>query len=998
MKSSGVRININSWYGQGGGLGFVQIFQSDISVNPHLSTENTSQCNPSASSTQTTVIGNWQDVYVYGYYQTVLQANLPFAQLATSNIALVYEPNIPAQGQYDIYATTPGCVGSSNCFQRTQVEYTLQLSPGIVSTVISDQNTFSDRRTLLYSGFISPVSSAFRPSITLKPAANATKPDGDNVSIMADTIEFVRNVTAPPLVSILEYTPSLNNATDNTTVSWKPLNQQLPLGSTVYSIDTSNGDVLYIGGQFASSTNTTGLGFQNIVSYSKTSGQLIPLENTTTLSGVNGKVSKVLLHATTLFVGGEFNSTTTTTSTSLANIARFDTLQKTWSSLGNGVDGPVENLILSPNNDTLTVSGSFKYRLTPDPTLSIGNAVWDMNKASWIERASLVVGTMAADVTNQQRYLAGALLGAQTYRADLVTSNNLSASLVVLNQSSAIMTAGVTWMNNQTRPFTSVTIVAAQDPQNATTTVSMYMNKAWTVIDVFQGQVNSLAAFDNKLLVGGQFQPTQNRSASLAMYDLANQNKMLTLGGPLDANGNPGIVHTIKIHPDGKRIVIGGQFTRVGSFDCDAVCVMDPRIRQWNTLALGLSGTIYDIVTFAGQDGQRLTAVGDLKIQGNPTHVATLSNTDTFWTTQSNTDAVPGVPTMAVNGLESDILIAGQHNNNNSYFVGSVTTDGPFASLEANLGPGTNMSQLLLVPVTNTSSEQRFPSGTQNMLLAVGHLNLNGVGNVSAALYDGSLWHPYLLTTQLNGQPGVIYQVIHTTDFNGIKKARNYLSVAAVILISIAISTGILFAMSSLGLLFLYRQHKNAQGPNAMPPWTPSNRLIDSFGLFNTGTLGASAISATAPTMTTAGFGAGAGAGTAAALATSRSVAGPSNTTSRSAFAHDDGGDLGISPTTTIVSPPLPISAAAAAAGVLSFDAMMAAAAKSKGGAISETNPKLFHAKYPFKAQEYGELSLDAGDTIVVTDTSDNIWWLGYKDGGGNKPLSGVFPSNYVKP
>lgn len=221
---------------------------------------------------------------------------------------------------------------------------------------------------------------------------------------------------------------------------------------------------------------------------------------------------------------------------------------------------------------------------------------------------------------------------------------------------------------------------------------------------------------------------------------------------------------------------------------------------------------------------------------------------------------------------------------------------------------------------------------------------------------------------------------------------------AAVILISIAISTGILFAISSLGLLFLYRQHKNAQGPNAMPPWSPSNRLIDTFGLFNTGTLGASAISATAPHAagTAAGGGLGAGAG-AAAFATSRSIAGPSNATSRSAFAHDDAGDLGISPTTTIVNPPLPISAAAAAAGVLSFDAMLAAAAKSNpAGAISETNPKVFNAKYPFKAQEYGELSLDAGDTIVVTDTTDNIWWLGYKDGGGNKPLSGVFPSNYV--
>ena len=198
--------------------------------------------------------------------------------------------------------------------------------------------------------------------------------------------------------------------------------------------------------------------------------------------------------------------------------------------------------------------------------------------------------------------------------------------------------------------------------------------------------------------------------------------------------------------------------------------------------------------------------------------------------------------------------------------------------------------------------------------------------------------------------------------------------------------------MSAVGLLFLFKKHKNAQGSDAMPPWTPTNRLIDSFGLFNTGTLGASAISATAPTTTAA-----AAAAAAATVATSRSVTGPSNATSRSIFSHNDAGDLGISPTTTVVNP-LPISAAAAAAGILSFDAMIASAKASHAGAISETNPKLFYAKYPFKAQEYGELSLEAGDTIVVTDTTDNIWWLGYKDGGANRPLSGVFPSNYVKP
>lgn len=133
-------------------------------------------------------------------------------------------------------------------------------------------------------------------------------------------------------------------------------------------------------------------------------------------------------------------------------------------------------------------------------------------------------------MTKQQRYFAGALLGAQTYRADLVTSNNLTTSSVVLNQSS-ITTAGVTWINNQTRPFTTVTIIAAYN-QN-TTTVSMYSNKIWTLIDVFNGKVNTLAAFQNKLFVGGQFPSTQNRSASLAMYDLSSNNRMVTVSGAL---------------------------------------------------------------------------------------------------------------------------------------------------------------------------------------------------------------------------------------------------------------------------------------------------------------------------------------------------------------------------------------------------------------------------------------------------------------------------------
>jgi hypothetical protein len=92
----------------------------------------------------------------------------------------------------------------------------------------------------------------------------------------------------------------------------------------------------------------------------------------------------------------------------------------------------------------------------------------------------------------------------------------------------------------------------------------------------------------------------------------------------------------------------------------------------------------------------------------------------------------------------------------------------------ANLGTDTEIHQLLLVPVVNSNSnENRYPNGTQNMLLAVGHLHMVDYGNASAALFDGIKWHPYLLTTQLDGQPGEIYQVIHAMDYNGLRPARS---------------------------------------------------------------------------------------------------------------------------------------------------------------------------------------------------------------------------------
>ena len=53
----------------------------------------------------------------------------------------------------------------------------------------------------------------------------------------------------------------------------------------------------------------------------------------------------------------------------------------------------------------------------------------------------------------------------------------------------------------------------------------------WIDIDSFQGQVLSLATFKNWLYVGGQFTPSKNQSASLAIYDLSNNNVIVGVHG-----------------------------------------------------------------------------------------------------------------------------------------------------------------------------------------------------------------------------------------------------------------------------------------------------------------------------------------------------------------------------------------------------------------------------------------------------------------------------------
>lgn len=63
------------------------------------------------------------------------------------------------------------------------------------------------------------------------------------------------------------------------------------------------------------------------------------------------------------------------------------------------------------------------------------------------------------------------------------------------------------------------------------------------------------------------------------------------------------------------------------------------------------------------------------------------------------------------------------------------------------------------------------------------------------------------------------------------------------------------------------------------------------------------------------------------------------------------------------------------------FKSIMAIAIQNntKYPIATEENPHLYYAKFEFSAREHGELGFGNADPIIVVDSSDDIWWMGYK-------------------
>ncbi|GAA5795847.1 hypothetical protein HPULCUR_001209 [Helicostylum pulchrum] len=968
VTTNGIRINIDSWFGSGGGLGNVEIFRSDVSLQPELNSgpSTSTSCSNTPSSTASTT-GNWSQVYSYQSYRNFLMATFAATELQTSNVSVTYQPYISGQGIYNVYATTPGCVGTSTCDQRTQVVLEMTLNPGNTTTYALDQQNAADQRTLIYSGPITASTGPFQPSIIMRVSPTAAVPTSGTVSIAADSLEFIRNTTGSVLSSILNYYPSNN--------TWLPLHQQLPLASTVRTLQ-SNANKIYIGGNFRS-TNITS--YTNLVTYDFDTG-FIPVQN----NGLNGMVSTSVLVGSQLVLGGLFNNTELPSSNALNHVASYNLDTNTWSGMQNGVDGPVNNLYTT-DNASVHLSGAFT---TVNGSNSYSNAQWHLTQNQWIQSSSLVVGPIAnqLDLGSNNTLYMGDIKSAQTYRANNIASfeqTQWRSSITDLDPN-ATVTTGAFWKNGNANTMILGGLFSFNNTQYR---ITMYDGTIWKgLMENIEGEVNTLYVLKNQLLIGGIFQGTIGDVSitSFAVYDLERQ-AFEEVQGVLTQDKTPGQVNVIRTQTDGKSIYVAGNFSFAGLLNCNSICQLASDSRQWTQVSQGIEGSIKDMSIYKDS----ITVVGDLTVASAKTGLAVLDNLSTAsWRS-------PAQDIVSTNSLVNDgtgqFIVSGR--SDNQFYLGSWNGQ-ELTKINTDLGPSTNIIQLMYLPVDASPSKSRYPSGSDTVLMAVGHLDLPQFGSASAALFDGTTWYPYVLTSTANGTGGLIRSTISITACCTPKPVRNYLSVPAVILISIAISLAILFFLMALSFLYLFLKRRNnvKYEPAPMQEWRPKHRPSSLLAMLDAAQLTDSAFLAVdAGSSSAVGAAAGAAAG-AGAVGTSKQR--DSSTGYTTALDGRGQQSMDISDTSRLRTS----SGFSNSMSSVPFSVLMANAVKSNDEptAASDETPKIYYAKYPFEAKEFGELAFTAHTTIVVTDTSDDVWWMGYKDDGSGIPLSGLFPSNYV--
>lgn len=714
-------------------------------------------------------------------------------------------PDIKQAGNYSVTIYTPGCQQDNSCSTRGIANVSGVFASGAqpnlpVQTQVYQTNYF-DKYDQIYYGYVDANSDSFRPTVTLTPASGQST----GVTLVAQRVRFQLLESTGGLNGLFEYNP--NQATIDTNFSNSSFDRagtDLVPGATITSLTVANGTT-YAGGNFS------GNGFENI--FAITDGNSTSLPG----GGLNAAVSTIFVFADLLYIGGNFTNTATRDTPGLNNIAAFNTSSQAWQALGAGVNGRVNSIVPLMLNITsgqpetcITVNGNFN-KISPsgssNSTSVHGFAVWVPSHKDWLENLNIqstaINGqlTAAVNVSGTTEQLLAGTISSQGWgimdtvelsTAGPLTLNSLGVKIQPQQLSSSSMRK------------------RAVSGQNVTGAVTgLFYNGGGLNVTVLGGhftatasngsEINNLVFINATSGAGGKVTGIgSDLSADSVFLALATQASTLyaggTISGAIDGTNINGLilydllratysspqppalvgsdvaVNAISTRPNTAEVYVGGKFDSAGSFSCPSVCMFESG--QWNRPGSGLGGSV---AALTWQGSTQLLAGGNLTVSNNATSLATYDTKAQQWSAvQGAANVVPG-PVTALSPANNDgsqFWVAGKGTNGSAFLM---KYDGSnFQSIGDILGTSTTVRGLSILQLSKNHGSNSLVSAQQT-LLVTGELALPSFGNVSAALFNGTTFTPFILSNLGNG-PGSVSQLFSEKQVNFAKMGKSSLA------------------------------------------------------------------------------------------------------------------------------------------------------------------------------------------------------------------------------
>ncbi|KAI0468610.1 cortical protein marker for cell polarity-domain-containing protein [Xylaria cf. heliscus] len=868
------RIDISAWYGQGGGLDSIELYQNDISTFA-IDDFNEPPCSNSSTPSKSTSTGPWV-VTPAGQSDSQYLSAVLSKPITSDAASVVFYPDIRESGDYVIKIYTPGCLEDGTCARRGQVDVfgTLNTTSGKQhlnqGRSIYQSNEF-DKYDQIYFGNVDVSSSSFRPSITLSPVAGQSLSSEDMVMV-AQKIGVERMNSTGGLNGLFEYDPS-KATVDTSDFDSSAINK---LGSTFDSqsavlslVSTSSGT--YIGGNFTSST------INNIAAVDS-SGQTKPLDG-----GLNGEIMTMYESDGQLFVGGAFDNTQNGGATGLSHIAVYDEQQNKWTALGAGVDGTVINVVpmtlnLTGNTteEAIALTGDFLQILPFGDNAAVnttGFAVWVKSQSNWLQNLDMPVplldGQLATSLLtapdNAELY-AGSI-SSQSLRAYGVASTNgmlgnfpikITPPTLSYNSSTSKVSKRATPVNKTDAVSGIVTgLFDTNNNRNVTVLAGHFIAKAANGSTVYnlalidrkksdsitgpgaelpsESVFLALAVQDDTIFAGGRVNGTIQESPvnGLISYNVATGS--LGTQPPVLAGSNV-VVSSIGVRPSSSDLYVGGSFDTAGGLPCPAVCILGTGDNQWSRPGFELSGTAN---TLLWSSSSTLFVGGQLKINDADVYLASYTVSKNSWSAFDGASDLPGPVNAltAANKERTKIWAAGTRPDGTVYLM---KYDGGWTPATITLEPETVITSLQMFSLTKDHDKSELIDQGQALLLT-GSIEIPGFGTASGAIYNGTTLQPYILTSSTNTTMGAgsLSKIFVEKENFFQTSTKNGLALGFIVLIGLAISLGLMLLIVVAGLaLDRYRKKRDGYmpAPTSMidrgsgMQRVPPHELLDSLG------------------------------------------------------------------------------------------------------------------------------------------------------------------------